>query len=104
MPAAIPDSFVPSATTSPLGVNPMSAQPVQPIQNAAPGQQEQSGAAVQRLGQETNDIGERIQNQLDDAQAKTAETGFLQNAMTIMNGDGKQPGTCSSGDGTRSTA
>jgi murein DD-endopeptidase MepM/ murein hydrolase activator NlpD len=84
----VPDSFVPSATTSPLGVSPMSAQPVQPMRNAAPEQMQQSGAATQRLGDETNSIGERIQNQLDTAMAKQAMTGFLKDATTINYGDG----------------
>jgi murein DD-endopeptidase MepM/ murein hydrolase activator NlpD len=84
----VPDSFVPSATTSPLGVSPMSAQPVQPMRNAAPEQMQQSGAATQRLGDETNSIGERIQNQLDSAMAKQAETGFLNKVLTITSGDG----------------
>ena len=90
----VPSDFVPSVTQSPIGVSPMSAQPVQPMQNAAPGQMEQMGAVTQHLGQETTDIGLRIQNQLDDAMVKQAETGFLQNAMTITNGDGtdKNPG------------
>lgn len=90
----VPDSFVPSATTSPLGVSPMSAQPVSPMRNSAPEQEEQSGAATQKLGEVTNDIGERIQNQLDNAMAKQAETGLLKNIMTIMSGDGtpQKPG------------
>ncbi len=84
----IPDSFVPSATTSPLGVSPMSATPVDPMRNAAPGQEQQSGADTQRLGDETNDIGERIKNQLDNAMAKQAETAFLNKVLTITSGDG----------------
>jgi murein DD-endopeptidase MepM/ murein hydrolase activator NlpD len=84
----IPDQFVPSATTSPLGVNPVSAGAVDPMRNAAPGQEQQAGADVQKLGEVTNDIGERIQNQLDNAMAKQAETGFLKNVMNITSGDG----------------
>src|ERR1017187_3167673 len=84
----VPDQFVPSATTSPLGVSPMSATPVDPMRNAAPGQEQQSGADTQKLGEITNDIGERIQNQLDNAMAKQAETGFLQKVMNITSGDG----------------
>lgn len=84
----VPDSFVPSATTSPLGVSPYSATPVDPMRNAAPGQMQQSGADTQKLGEVTNDIGERIQNQLDNAMAKQAETGFIQKVMAITNGDG----------------
>jgi murein DD-endopeptidase MepM/ murein hydrolase activator NlpD len=86
--ADITNSFVPSVTTAPIGVSPMTAQPVQPMQNAAPGQMQQIGAATEHLGLETQDIGERIQNQLDDAMAKNAESKFLQTAMTINNGDG----------------
>ena len=84
----VPDQFVPSATTSPLGVNPMSATTVDPMRNAAPGQMQQSGADTQKLGEVTNDIGERIQNQLDNAMAKQAETGFIQKVMNITSGDG----------------
>jgi murein DD-endopeptidase MepM/ murein hydrolase activator NlpD len=91
--AMIPDSFVPSTTQSPLGVNPVSAQPVQAMRNYAPEQEQQMGAATQRLGNEVNDIGERIQFQYDDAATKQAETQFLQKAMVIANGDGdKNPG------------
>ncbi len=84
----VPDQFVPSATTSPLGVSAVSATPVDPMRNAAPGQQQQSGADTQKLGEVTNDIGERIQNQLDNAVAKQAETGFLNKVMNITSGDG----------------
>jgi murein DD-endopeptidase MepM/ murein hydrolase activator NlpD len=84
----VPDQFVPSATTSPLGVSPVSATPVDAMRNAAPEQMQQSGAATQRLGETTNDIGERIQNQLDNAMAKQAETGFLKNVLNITSGDG----------------
>jgi hypothetical protein len=49
---------------------------------------QQMGAAVTHLGNETNDIGERIQSQMDDARAKNAVTGLLQKVMTITNGDG----------------
>ena len=84
----VPDSFVPSATTSPLGVSPMSATPVNPMRNAAPEQELQSGAATQRAGEVTTDIGERIQNQLDNAMAKQAETGFLNKVINITSGDG----------------
>lgn len=84
----VPDQFVPSATVSPLGVSPVSAQPVQPMRNAAPGQEQQAGADVQKLGEVTNDIGERIQNQLDSSMAKQADTGFAQKIMDIASGDG----------------
>src|ERR1035441_6039517 len=84
----VPDSFVPSATTSPLGVSPMSATPVNPMRNAAPEQELQSGAATQRAGEVTTDIGDRIQNQLDNAMAKQAETGFLNKVINITSGDG----------------
>jgi murein DD-endopeptidase MepM/ murein hydrolase activator NlpD len=84
----VPDSFVPTATTSPLGVSPMSATPIDTMHNAAPGQEQQAGADVQKLGDITNDIGERIQNQLDNAMAKQAETGFFNKVLTITNGDG----------------
>jgi murein DD-endopeptidase MepM/ murein hydrolase activator NlpD len=87
--AMVPDSFVPSATVQQIGISPLSASGVQPMQNRAPEQMQQAGEASQRLGTQTVDIGERIQNQLDDAMAKQAETGFLQQAMTIANGDGK---------------
>lgn len=86
--ADITNSFVPSATTAPIGVSPMSAQPVQPMQNAAPGQMQQMGAATEHFGLEVQDIGERIQNQLDDAMAKQAESKFAQAALQIANGDG----------------
>jgi hypothetical protein len=68
----------------------MSATPVNPMRNAAPGQQQQSGADTQKLGDVTTDIGERIQNQLDNAMAKQAETGFLKNVLDITSGDGTQ--------------
>lgn len=88
--AMVPDTFVPSVTTAPIGVSPMSAQPVQPMQNRAPEQQMQSGQVVQKLGEEVNNIGERIQYQLDDSMTKQAETAFLQQAQTIAYGDGKE--------------
>ena len=87
--AMIPDTFVPSVTTQPIGASPMSAQPVQPMQNRAPEQQIQAGQTVQKLGEEVNNIGERIQYQLDDTMTKQAETNFLQQAQTIAYGDGK---------------
>ena len=82
--AQVQDSFVPTATSSPLGVSPMSAQPVQPMRNAAPEQEMQSGAAVQRLGMEVNDIGERIQNRLDDAMTKEADNKLTQATMDTL--------------------
>jgi murein DD-endopeptidase MepM/ murein hydrolase activator NlpD len=84
----ITQSFVPSATTAPIGVSPMTAQPVQPMQNAAPAQMEKMGAVTEHLGLQVQDIGERIQNQLDDGMAKNAESKFLQTAISINNGDG----------------
>lgn len=90
----VPDSFVPSATISPFGISQLSAEPVQPMRNAAPAQEQQAGADVQKLGAETFDIGSRIQSQLDSAMAKQAETGFLNKVLDITNGDGtdKNPG------------
>jgi murein DD-endopeptidase MepM/ murein hydrolase activator NlpD len=87
--AMIPDTFAPSVTTAPIGVSPMTAQPVQPMQNRAPEQQIQSGQVVQKVGEEVQNIGERIQYQLDDAMTKQAETTFFQQAQKIAYGDGK---------------
>lgn len=84
--------FVPSVAAQPIGISPLSATPVNPMQNHAPAQEQEIGQEAEKVGIQNIDISQRIQNQLDDAMAKQAETSFLQKAITITNGDDSNPG------------
>jgi murein DD-endopeptidase MepM/ murein hydrolase activator NlpD len=58
------------------------------MSNAAPGQISQIGEAVSRAGsaafQTGQTMGDKIQDTIDDANVRAAETGFLQNAQGIV--------------------
>jgi hypothetical protein len=67
------------------------APTVAPMRNYAPQQIEQLGQATEQAGlasMRTNQaIGERIQEQMDDANVKAAESKFIQSATDILHGD-----------------
>ena len=59
------------------------APEVTPEHNFAPQQQVAMGQATQQLGQQVVTIGDRMQDVVDDAKTKSAETQFLQAASNV---------------------
>jgi hypothetical protein len=82
------DIYAPSVAQDPNPTTALTAGRIEPMQNYAPQQQQQMGQAAMKVGETTDNIGERIQWQLDDAKTKAAETQFLQQAQPILHGDG----------------
>lgn len=84
----VPGTFAPDVSESATPVSPASAGYVRPMRDAAPGELQQTGAALQdagafasRLG---NTIGDRVQSTMDDAATKAAENQFLQNSLPAL--------------------
>src|ERR1700744_1224045 len=65
------------------GSAPYAAPEVAPMRNFAAKQQEAMGQATQQLGQQVVTIGDRMQDVVDDAKTKSAETQFLQAASNV---------------------
>jgi murein DD-endopeptidase MepM/ murein hydrolase activator NlpD len=86
--AQMPDTFAPSVAQDPNPTTALTAGNLDPMRNAAPQQQQQMGEAALKVGDTVNNIGERIQYQLDDAKTKAAVTQFLQRSMQVIHGDG----------------
>jgi hypothetical protein len=66
------------------------APSVAPMQDHSPEQTQRLGATLQQAGEQSlrtnQDIGLRIQEQLDDANVKAAETKFIQSSTDILHG------------------
>lgn len=83
----VPTSFVPQADLTGAGqIVPFEATPGQPMQNLAADQEVQMGQATTQLGNVVSRIGATIQNSIDDASAKAADTEFLKQSQDILRG------------------
>jgi murein DD-endopeptidase MepM/ murein hydrolase activator NlpD len=72
-----------------MNPTPVQAPNVLPMQNRNPEQVEQLGQTLQQAGglefRTGQTIGDRVQEQMDDANTKAAETSFLQSSQSILN-------------------
>lgn len=82
----VPSTFVPQVGLSDINQVPMQAPGVQPMENFAPRQQIEMGRAMQAVGLTEFKIGSALQDALDDATAKEADTAFLNAANEIVRG------------------
>jgi murein DD-endopeptidase MepM/ murein hydrolase activator NlpD len=92
----MPPMLVPSVAPDPGRAPDLQGTPVVPMSNAAPQQISQLGEAMSRAGsaafQTGQTMGDKIQDTVDDANVRAAETGFLQNAQGIVTGYTRQLG------------
>ena len=83
----VPTSFVPQADLSgQAGVAPFEATPGQPAQNLAAGQAVELGNALVQAGNVEYRIGAIMQDNLNDGNAKQAETQWLTQAQDMLRG------------------
>jgi murein DD-endopeptidase MepM/ murein hydrolase activator NlpD len=83
----VPTSFVPQADLSAqAGVAPFEATPGQPAQNLAAGQAVELGNAMVQAGNVEYRIGAIMQDNLNDGNAKQAETQWLTQAQDVLRG------------------
>ena len=83
----VPTSFVPQADiSSQAGVAPFEATPGQPAQNLAAGQAVELGNAMVQAGNVEYRIGAIRQDNLNDGNAKQAETQWLTQAQDMLRG------------------
>ena len=83
----VPTSFVPQADiSSQAGVAPFEATPGQPAQNLAAGQTVELGNALVQAGNVEYRIGAIMQDNLNDGNAKQAETQWLTQAQDMLRG------------------
>jgi murein DD-endopeptidase MepM/ murein hydrolase activator NlpD len=78
---------VPTVDQSSMGVQPLAAPGVTPVRNDAPQQMQQMGQAVQQAGEldlkTGQTIGDRLNDQVDEAKVKAAEGAALGQANSI---------------------
>ncbi|HEV2133802.1 MAG TPA: M23 family metallopeptidase [Terracidiphilus sp.] len=91
--AAAPSTFVPDASQGEVPMTPASSPWVRPIENRAPGLLQQTGQTLTQAGETAqrvgDTIGDRVQDTMDEAQTKQAETAFLAKAQDLLyNPDG----------------
>lgn len=83
--------IVPVVTQTPTNTPDVQGPPVAPMRNSAPEQIEQTGATLQQAGLREMSAGQsvalRIQEQMDDANVKAAESKFIQSAVDTLHGD-----------------
>jgi len=83
----VPTTFVPQATEAGAAqIVPFEATPGQPMQNLAPEQQVKMGAAMTDVGNVMYRIGSTIQDKMNEAAAKDADTQLLTYAQQVMRG------------------
>lgn len=66
------------------GAQPFAAPGVEPMKNFAPEQGQKMGAAMQAAGQQAMKIGEMIQDQIDDANTKAADSWYTAQAQRLL--------------------
>ncbi len=88
MPLTVPDIFAPSVPVQPMPFVAATAPLVVPMHNAAPGLLQQTGQTLSQAGEvateQGNTIGDAVQQTVDGAQAKAAETQFLKSSQAIL--------------------
>ncbi len=91
----VPEIFVPTVAVQPVPMVPLTANVVQPMQNYAPAQMQQMGAATQNLGLSLMTMADemsiqasiqaaRSKQRVDEAATRNAVTQFLSNANQKM--------------------
>lgn len=85
--AATPGTFAPNVNQGEMPLTPAAAPTVRPMRNAAPGLLQQTGQALSQAGETAerigNTIGDRVQETMDDASVRNAQTAFLGAANDI---------------------
>ena len=88
MPLSVPDTFTPSVNQGEMPMTPATGPWVSPMRNSAPGLLQQTGQTLSQAGDVTtklgNTIGDAVQQTVDGAQAKAAETQFLKSSQAIL--------------------
>lgn len=83
----VPTSFAPQADVSTQGMPALEAPSVAPMRNAAPEQMQEFGRAATQAGTTIMRIGQRIQDEIDEAETKAADVAALQKAQEILRGE-----------------
>lgn len=82
--ATIPIIDLPQQQLGAGGMQPFAAPGVEPVKNLAPEQMIKQGQAIQTAGQTALKIGDQMQDQIDDASVKAADSFFVSRAQKIM--------------------
>ena len=82
--ATVPIIDAPQQELGAGGFQPFAAPGVEPMKNFAPEQMVKQGQAWQAVGQTAMKIGDQIQDQIDDANTKAADSFFTARAQKIL--------------------
>ena len=77
----VPTSFTPQVDVSTQGMPALEAPGVSAMRNAAPEQMQEMGRAQIQAGMTAYKIGERIQDEINEAETKAADVFALKQAM-----------------------
>lgn len=84
----VPDSFAPSVSQGEMPMTPATGPWVSPMKNRAPSLLQQTGATLTQAGDLEarlgDTIGDRVQETMDSALTKSAETQFLKGAQDVL--------------------
>jgi murein DD-endopeptidase MepM/ murein hydrolase activator NlpD len=84
----VPETFAPSVTQGDTPTVPATGPWLSPMKNSAPSLLSQTGDTLARAGataaQLGNTIGDRVQDTMDDALTKSAETQFLKSSQDVL--------------------
>ncbi len=83
----VPTSFTPQVDVNAQGMPALDAPSVSPLRNAAPEQMQEMGRAQLQAGTTVMRIGQRIQDEIDEAETKAADVAALQKAQEILRGE-----------------
>lgn len=83
----VPTSFAPQVDVSTQGMPALEAPSVAPMRNAAPEQMQEMGRAQLQAGTTVMRIGQRIQDEIDEAETKAADVAALRQAQEILRGE-----------------
>lgn len=82
--ATVPIIDTPQQELGAGGFQPFAAPGVEPMKNFAPEQMIKQGQAIQAAGQTMMKVGDQIQDQIDDANTKAADSFFTARAQKIL--------------------
>src|SRR5262249_32611295 len=84
----VPETFAPSVSQGDMPAVPAPGPWVSPMKNSAPGLLQQTGQTLLQAGDRAaqlgNTIGDRVQETMDDAMTKSAETQFLKSSQDVL--------------------
>lgn len=83
----VPTSFAPQVDVSTQGMPALEAPGVSAMRNAAPEQMQEMGRAQIQAGTTVMRIGQRIQDEIDEAETKAADVAALRQAQEILRGE-----------------